>query len=311
MSLMQAKTMIDAYPSRCASTPDLLPRLDPVVHNQWSPDAPLSQEQTAQFDREGYLVLRGLLSAAEVALLQAETRGLLDDPSALDPETMITEPGSGEVRSIFSIHTQNGLMARLAGNERLAGIASYLLGDDVYIHQSRLNYKPGFHGKEFYWHSDFETWHVEDGMPRMRALSMSVLLAENNQHNGPLMLIPGSHRSYLTCVGETPEDHYKTSLKKQEYGVPDEGSLAAMVEEHGIVAPTGAPGTVILFDCNLMHGSNGNITPLPRSNAFFVYNALSNRLADPFGVATPRPDFIATRKPQSLRPAEGPLAEPV
>src|SRR3546814_10756649 len=44
---------------------------------------------------------------------------------------------------------------------------------------SRLNYKPGFKGKEFYWHSDFETWHVEDGMPQMRALSMSILLAEN------------------------------------------------------------------------------------------------------------------------------------
>src|SRR3546814_19751740 len=72
-----------------------------------------------------------------------------------------------------------------------------------YIHQSRLNYKPGFKGKEFYWHSDFETWHVEDGMPRMRALSMSVLLAENTPHNGPLMLIPGSHQSFLTCVGET------------------------------------------------------------------------------------------------------------
>src|SRR3546814_10424765 len=80
----------------------------------------------------------------------------------------------------------------------------------------------GFKGREFYWHSDFETWHVEDGMPRMRALSMSVLLAENTPHNGPLMVIPGSHRTYLTCLGETPDDHYLSSLKKQEYGVPDE-----------------------------------------------------------------------------------------
>src|SRR3546814_18361378 len=87
--------------------------------------------------------------------------------------------------------------------------------DLVYIHQSRLNYKPGFKGKEFYWHSDFETWHVEDGMPRMRALSMSVLLAENTTHNGPLMLIPGSHQTYLTCVGETPDAHYLSSLKRR------------------------------------------------------------------------------------------------
>src|SRR3546814_3826134 len=98
-------------------------------------------------------------------------------------------------------------------------------------------------------------------MPLMRALSMSVLLAENTPHNGPLMVIPGSHRTYLTCVGETPDDHYLSSLKKQEYGVPDEESLADLAHRHGIVAPTGKPGTVILFDCNLMHGSTANITP--------------------------------------------------
>src|SRR3546814_9170172 len=73
-------------------------------------------------------------------------------------------------------------------------------------------------------------------MPRMRALSMSVLLAENTPHNGPLMLIPGSHQTYLTCVGETPDDHYLSSLKRQEYGVPDEDHLADLAHAHGIVA---------------------------------------------------------------------------
>lgn len=301
--------MIDLYPSRREAEPELLPRLDPVVHGRPNPSAPLSAEDVEQFDRDGYLVLRGLLTSAEVELLQAEARHLLADTSRLDPETIIAEPGSGEVRSIFSIHTQSGLMGRLVEDQRLAGLASFLLGDDVYIHQSRLNYKPGFHGKEFYWHSDFETWHVEDGMPRMRALSMSALLAENTPNNGPLMLIPGSHRIFLTCVGETPENHYKTSLRKQEYGVPDEISLAAMVEEHGIVAPVGEPGTIILFDCNVMHGSNGNITPLPRSNAFFVYNSMSNRLISPFGAETPRPHFIATREPLPIRATKGPLVE--
>src|SRR3546814_3690775 len=53
-------------------------------------------------------------------------------------------------------------------------------------------------------------------------LFRSVLLAENTPHNGPLMVIPGSHRTYLTCVGETPDDHYLSSLKKQEYGVRSE-----------------------------------------------------------------------------------------
>lgn len=302
--------MKDLYPSRHAASAELLPRLDPVVHGDWNPDAPISEAQATQFDRDGYLVLKGVFSDAEVAHLQGAASKLLADPAALDAETIVAEPQSREIRSIFEIHRQSDAMARLASDARLADVARFLLGDEVYIHQSRLNYKPGFKGKEFYWHSDFETWHVEDGMPRMRALSMSVLLAENTPHNGPLMVIPGSHRTYLTCVGETPDDHYRQSLKRQEYGVPDEDSLAELAHDHGIVAPTGAPGTVILFDCNLMHGSNGNITPFPRANAFLVYNAVSNRLEKPFGVDKPRPWFLAHRgAPEPLAIEAGPLTE--
>ncbi len=299
--------MRDPYPSRTAPGAALLPRVDPVVHGRWSEDAPLGADDAALFDRQGFLVLSGLFGAEEVALLQAEAAALLSDPAALDPETVVMEPDGAEIRSVFRIHDQNPVLARLAADDRLAGVARFLLGDEVYVHQSRLNYKPGFHGKEFYWHSDFETWHVEDGMPRMRALSMSLLLAPNTPHNGPLMLIPGSHRTYVTCVGETPADHYRSSLRRQRFGVPDEDTLAMLVDEHGIAAPTGDPGTVVVFDCNLMHGSNGNITPWPRSNAFIVYNAVSNRLVAPFGAPAPRPDFIAARQVRPLAPVRGPL----
>lgn len=297
----------DAYPSRTTPEPRILPRLDPVVRTEWTPQAPITKAQADHFDRLGYQVLENLFSAEEVAYLQAEATRLIADPALVDPRTVITERDSDEVRSIFEIHNQNPIMARLAAEARLADVARFLLGDDVYVHQSRLNYKPGFEGREFYWHSDFETWHVEDGMPRMRALSISILLAANTVHNGPLMLMPGSHRAYVACVGETPEDHYRQSLQKQEYGVPDRQSLAELVQAYGIIAPVGDPGTVIVFDCNMMHGSNGNITPLPRSNAFIVYNAVSNRPESPFGGMPPRPSFVATREPRTLPRSPEPL----
>jgi ectoine hydroxylase len=304
--------MQDLYPSRHASTPEMRPRLDPVLYSRWTDKAPISAEQAQQFDRDGYLVLENLFSDEEISFLQASAHQLLTSPTGLDAETIVTEPQSDEIRSIFAIHTQSSVMARLANDARLADVARFLLNDDVYIHQSRLNYKPGLKGREFYWHSDFETWHVEDGMPRMRALSMSFLLAENTPHNGPLMLMPGSHRRYLTCVGETPDNHYLQSLKKQEYGVPDPQSLGELAQKHGIIAPLGKPGTVIFFDCNLMHGSNGNITPFPRANAFLVYNSLSNRLEQPFGAERPRPWFLAQRgtlNPLSIQ--RGPIREAV
>lgn len=305
----RAYLMQDHYPTRRTGEPQLFARSEPVARRAWQPGAPLSAEQIAQFDRDGYLVLEDVFSEAEMAVLQSETGRLLGDPAGLKDETVIAEPGSREIRSIFEIHSQSPLMARLAADERLAGVAGYLLDDEVYLHQSRLNYKPGFKGKEFYWHSDFETWHAEDGMPHMRALSMSVLLAENTPNNGPLMVIPGSQHVFVACVGETPDDHYKASLRRQEYGVPDENTLAELAHRQGIVAPTGGPGTVIVFDCNTMHGSNGNITPFPRANAFLVYNAVSNRLAAPFAAATPRPDFIAARGAESVVPVSGEISE--
>jgi ectoine hydroxylase len=305
------KKRCDLYPSRQGSAARMLPRRDEVVYRRWDSDAPLSAEETDTFGRDGFIVLRNVFDESELESLCEEAAGLRSPPlsrSALDPETLIAEPESGQVRSVFRIHEQSRMFARLAADVRLAEIARYLLNDDVYIHQSRLNYKPAFRGKEFYWHSDFETWHVEDGMPRMRALSMTVLLTENTPQNGPLMLMRGSHRHFIACVGETPQNHYRQSLRKQEYGVPEEGFLTRLAAEGGIAAPTGPAGTVIVFDCNTMHGSASNITPFPRSNAFIVYNALSNRLQAPFGPAVPRPEFIASRTSLApVRPVAGPL----
>lgn len=304
---MSAQSRVDLYPSRSTREPHFIERRDPVVYGEWSADAPLSREQTAAYEQNGFLVFEGLLSAREVELLLREGARLRSKPEALESETAICEPDSGAVRSVFRIHSQSDVFARLAADARLARVAQFLLGDDVYIHQSRLNYKPGFKGKEFYWHSDFETWHVEDGMPRMRALSMSVLLTENTPANGPTMFMPGSHKRYAACVGETPDDHYKQSLKKQEYGVPDERSLADLARG-GIAMPTGPAGTVVIFDCNVMHGSNSNITPSPRSNAFLVFNAVSNRLDAPFGPMRPRPEFIAAREhTETITPIDNPF----
>ena len=99
----------------------------------------------------------------------------------------------------------------------------------------------------------------------------------------------------MACVGETPDNHYKKSLKSQEVGVPDDDSLTQLVNDFGITAPTGLAGSVTFFECNIMHGSNSNITPLPRSNVFVVYNSVHNTPVDPFCGLAPRPNFIAER----------------
>jgi ectoine hydroxylase len=72
----------------------------------------------------------------------------------------------------------------------------------------------------------------------------------------------------------------------------------------GITSCTGKAGSVVFFDCNTMHGSNGNITPYPRSNLFFVYNSVDNQLEAPKSGLKPRPEFIAARNDVAALEAE-------
>src|SRR5690606_9465684 len=289
-------TVKDLYASRSDRTAAIIARQDPVVYAGGTYADALDAEQLAAYERDGFLLLEDVFTDSEVQGLLDEIKRMSADKAITSLEEAITEPGSNAVRSIFRVHALSDIIGQLACDPRLIHVARQILGSEVYMHQSRANMKPGFKGKEFYWHSDFETWHVEDGMPGMRALSCSVLLTDNNDCNGPLMLVPGSQQQFISCQGQTPDNHYKKSLKKQEYGVPDPLSLQLLVEQGGIQTMTAKAGSVVFFDCNTMHGSNSNISPWPRANVFMVYNSMENTLEPPKYGLKPRPEHIATRE---------------
>ena len=288
--------MIDHYPTRRGGEPQLLDRREPTVWGEDASIGPLDAGQVAAFDRDGFLQLPLAFDAAEVARLDAAVDDLVQ-ASAHDP-TVIRERGTGDVRSVFGFHEAAGPLADVVADDRIAGAARQLLGSDVAVHQSRVNRKPAFRGKDFAWHSDFETWHAEDGMPRMRCLSAVVSLTGNRTWNGSLLVLPGSHRTFVSCPTPTPADHHERSLQAQEVGVPDDGSLRTLYERHGIHECTGPAGSVLLFDCNLMHGSPSNISPEPRRNLFVVLNSVDNALVEPFAAPAPRPAHLAARPAQ-------------
>ena len=107
--------------------------------------------------------------------------------------------------------------------------------------------------------------------------------------------MPGSHRTFVAGIGETPEDNYKSSLQAQEVGVPSEESITELAHDLGIEQFTGPAGSALWFDSNIMHGSGNNITPFPRSNIFFVFNSVENALEAPFSASGERPSYIANR----------------
>ncbi|MEV4996323.1 ectoine hydroxylase [Streptomyces niveus] len=289
-----APARTDLYPTRGVGEVTT-PRQDPVV---WSPPGtpgPVDAADLQGLERNGFLTVDQLISPDEVVLYRDELDRLINDPAVRADERSIIEPKSQDVRSVFEVHKLSEIFAGLVRDERVVGRARQILGSDVYVHQSRINVKPGFGASGFYWHSDFETWHAEDGLPNMRTISVSIALTENYDTNGGLMIMPGSHKTFLGCAGETPKDNYKQSLKMQDAGTPSDEALTGFAEEHGIKLFTGKAGAATWFDCNCMHGSGDNITPFPRSNVFIVFNSVENAAVAPFAAPAPRPSFIGSR----------------
>ncbi|MEF9910033.1 ectoine hydroxylase [Streptomyces sp. P5-A9] len=291
---MTTDVRADLYPSRGAAEMTT-PRQDPVIWSVPGAPGPVTAKDLQGFEEDGFLTVDQLITPDEVDVYRAELDRLVADPQVRADERSIIEPQSQSVRSVFEVHKLSQVFANLVRDERVVGRARQILGSDVYVHQSRINVKPGFGASGFYWHSDFETWHAEDGLPNMRTVSVSIALTENFDTNGGLMIMPGSHKSFLGCAGETPKDNYKKSLQMQDAGTPSDEALTKMADRHGIKLFTGAAGSATWFDCNCMHGSGDNITPYARSNVFIVFNSVENTAQEPFAAPIRRPDFIGAR----------------
>ena len=294
----------DLYPTR-GPQEHIYERVDRVIYGDGRPrgEHSLTAEQLGFYEDNGFLVVPEVFSPEEVEVFLGELEGLAASDVLRGKPELILEPDSDRPRSIFSPQRFNELFDRLARDCRILERVTQILDSDVYIHHARVNIKGALNGRSFPWHSDFETWHAEDGLPRCRVLSAWVMLSENTEFNGPLYLMPGSHRFFVSCSGATPENHHEVSLRKQEYGVPSLEALERLASAGGLASACGAPGTLILHEGNTMHGSPDNISPTARTNLFFVYNSVLNTPAErPFAAANFRPEFLGSRDFTPLQP---------
>ena len=290
----------DLYPTRLAEAGAPIQRQHPTVWGKPT-DGPFDDSALQAHEERGFTILQDFITSDEVSRYRGELDRLVSDYAGANDVRVVTGKASGEVRSIFEVTSLSPMIDQLSRDPRLLDRARQLLGSEVYLHQTRVNYMPGFKGNGFYWHSDFETWHAEDGMPEPRAVSCSIALTPNYPYNGGLMVMPGSHKEFIPSVGATPENNYTSSLKEQKVGVPSTEAITDMAHRYGIDQFTGPAGSALWFDSNIMHGSGNNITPFPRSNIFLVFNSVENTLVDPYGADAPRPEHIASRDFTPLR----------
>ena len=95
-------------------------------------------------------------------------------------------------------------------------------------------------------------------------MNIAVFLDEVMPINGALMLIPKSHRQGVLAAG-----HDKLTTSYPLWTL-DKETVTRLAAEGGIVAPTGKPGSVLMFHGNLVHASPPNITPYPRKIVYLT-----------------------------------------
>ncbi len=255
----------------------------------------LTPEQLAAFDQQGYCFFPNCFSENEIALLRTEAENILK----LDRQEVWREK-TGAPRTAFAAHTFSGVFGLLARHPRLVEPLRQLFGEDVYVHQFKLNAKAAFEGDVWQWHQDYGTWARDDGMPEARAMNIAVFLDEVMPINGPLLLIPKSHKQGVFDAGHDLETtsyplwtlDKETVTRLAREAEPDNGGV-------GIVAPTGKPGSVLMFHGNLVHASPPNITPYPRKIVYLTLCAVSNHITK-----FTRPEWIAHRDFAPIVPAD-------
>ncbi|MBM3492488.1 MAG: proline hydroxylase [Alphaproteobacteria bacterium] len=254
----------------------------------------LDEAQLAAWRDDGMVVCPELIPAADVAAAMTRIKAL----TAERRREVILEKDGRTVRSLMNAHLFDETLGRFVRHPRLVGGARDLAGGEVYIFQSIVNLKAPFTGDIWQWHQDYPTYLADDGMPTPNCVNVLVFLEDVCEFNGPLMLIPGSHRAEAE-VNEV--DRSTTSY-------PLRGATAATVTvqagRRGIVAPKGPPGTVVFAHTNIIHGSGPNMSPWGRTMLSLTLNAVSNR-----HTGSRRPDWVVLADCTPLRPlAEG---EPV
>ncbi len=254
----------------------------------------LTQQERDEFSQSGFLFKPGCFTADEAARLRAAAAEVY----AMDRKEVWREK-TGAPRTAFAAHTYHDTFRRLGAHPRLIEPVRQVLGEEVYMHQYKVNAKAAFEGDVWQWHQDYGTWARDDGMPEARAMNIAVFVDEVMPINGPLMFIPGSHKGGVLEAGH--------DLETTSYPLwtLDKETVTRLADQGGIVAPTGPAGSMIMFHGNLVHASPPNITPYPRTIVYLTLCAVTNHITK-FN----REEWIAHRNFDPIEPlADNALSE--
>ena len=146
-------------------------------------------DQRAQYERDGYLIIRSLFDTEEIALM----RDAIEQDPALRASLYDRKDAEGKsTRMALWNHPGDSVYGLAARSHRVVDTMEDMLGGEVYHYHSKLTAKEPYDGGAWEWHQDYGYWYHNGCMyPYMG--SVMVALDRANRENGCLQVLRASH----------------------------------------------------------------------------------------------------------------------
>ena len=220
-----------------------------------------TQQDKESFDRDGFLIIKGLFSAEEIGNLHTIVRA--DDmmASAHDREDRDGRKSKLSLRNDLS----DDIYSTMVRCRRMAETASLLLDDEVYHFHHKMMLKEPRVGGAWEWHQDYGYWYQFNHCLYPTMASCFIAVDRAHRDNGCLQVVKGSHR-----LGRL--DHGMAGSQS----AVDPERMEAILERLGKQYVELEPGSGAFFHANLLHYSEANLSDEPRWTLVCCYNTRTN-----------------------------------
>ena len=224
--------------------------------------AHLTPDEITRYQRDGWVVPRWRLPAAQVAAMREALDELLRRNPGVRPEKLVS---AHVERAGAPGATDNGEGVRgvsafldLARDPEIVDLVADLIGGDVILWGAHVFCKPAGEGYETPWHQDGHYWPIRP----LATCTAWVALEPSTRANGCLRVIPGSHRD-RRLHEHLHEDRVDLTLQQRlADGAFDEADAVDIELE---------PGQMSLHDVYMIHGAAANTSAQRRTGIALRY----------------------------------------
>lgn len=250
-----------------------MPALQPATSTLSAEDR-FSPEEVAAFQREGWIVVGGLVpEAVREQMLAVARDGLAREVEPLEFEADVHYPGSPEtrdslggrtVRRLKQAHGRHPVFTEWVARAEVVGRLQQLLGPGVVMplahHNCIMTKQPRF-SSDTEWHQDIRYW----AFSRPELISVWIALGHETRENGCLRLIPGTHRMTFE----------RDRLDEALFLRADDERNAPLVERQ--VWAELQPGDALFFHARTFHAATRNYAQQPKFSVVFTFRPHDNR----------------------------------